>query len=222
MRLSQTRPRRHHTQWRVFPDSTLGGLPTLEDLLVEVSHIARSPNSRGSTTQVWDGNILVELSPEEWKDGPKRILEGKAMSTRVFNMPKRHVIADSETMEYSAFASTAIGQIYSPSDGRNIVKRMWAVATFGYDENYGKQVRRGSSLAEKVLDDFGPELVRMGRKIWDIQAQALAKASFIAGSSVADMFDAIFAAVPRLARSCVYSRTGRFVAVVFIEDELLL
>ena len=56
------------TQWRVFPDSRLGGLPTLEDLLVEVSHIARSLNSRGSTTQVWDGNIPVESSPEEWKD----------------------------------------------------------------------------------------------------------------------------------------------------------
>jgi 23S rRNA U2552 (ribose-2'-O)-methylase RlmE/FtsJ len=63
-------------------------------------------------------------------------------------------------------------------------KRMWAVTTFGNEENYGKKVRRDSFLAEKILDDFGPELVRMGRKIWDIQAQALAKASFTAGSSV--------------------------------------
>lgn len=44
------------------------------------------------------------------------------MSTRVFNMPARHLIADSETKEYGAFASTAVGQIYSPSDGRNIVR----------------------------------------------------------------------------------------------------
>jgi hypothetical protein len=63
-------------------------------------------------------------------------------------------------------------------------KHTWAVATFGGEEDYGEIVRRDNSQAERILDDFGSELVRLGRKIWDIQARALANAPFITGSSV--------------------------------------
>jgi 23S rRNA U2552 (ribose-2'-O)-methylase RlmE/FtsJ len=63
-------------------------------------------------------------------------------------------------------------------------KHTWAVATFGGEEDYGEIVRRDNSQAERTLDDFGSELVRLGRKIWDIQARALANAPFITGSSV--------------------------------------
>lgn len=63
-------------------------------------------------------------------------------------------------------------------------KHTWAVATFGGDEDYGEIVRRNNSEAERILDDFGSELVRLGRKIWDIQGKALANAPFITGSSV--------------------------------------
>jgi len=58
-------------------------------------------------------------------------------------------------------------------------KCMWTVATFSSDEDYGRQVRRDNFFAEEILDDFGPELIRLGRNVWDIQAQALARASFI-------------------------------------------
>jgi hypothetical protein len=35
-----------------------------------------------------------------------------------------------------------------------------------------------------ILDDFGPELVRMGKDIWEIQARALSKAPLVARESV--------------------------------------
>jgi 23S rRNA U2552 (ribose-2'-O)-methylase RlmE/FtsJ len=63
-------------------------------------------------------------------------------------------------------------------------KHTWAIATFGSDEDYGEIVRRNNSQSERILDDFGAEIVRLGRKIWDIQAGALANAPFITGSSV--------------------------------------
>ena len=63
-------------------------------------------------------------------------------------------------------------------------KHTWAVAIFGGDEDYGEIVRRDNSQAEKMLDNFGSELVRLGKKIWNIQARALANEPFITGSSV--------------------------------------
>jgi hypothetical protein len=40
-------------------------------------------------------------------------------------------------------------------------KRMWEVATFGSDDGHKSQSRENSSRAQDILDDFGPELVRM-------------------------------------------------------------
>lgn len=62
-------------------------------------------------------------------------------------------------------------------------KRMWEVATFGSDDDYENQVRGNSSCVQDILDDFGPEVVLLGRNIWAIQAQALSKAPFIAEGS---------------------------------------
>jgi 23S rRNA U2552 (ribose-2'-O)-methylase RlmE/FtsJ len=63
-------------------------------------------------------------------------------------------------------------------------KRMWEVATFGSADEYESQLRENSSRAQDILVDFGPELVRMGKDIWDIQARALSKAPFVAKKSV--------------------------------------
>lgn len=61
-------------------------------------------------------------------------------------------------------------------------KDEWKVATFASDKEYWEissqtsaQGRRGVDL---VLQEFGPELVRLGCKVWKIQAEALEKASF--------------------------------------------
>lgn len=62
-------------------------------------------------------------------------------------------------------------------------RRAWKVATFGSDDDRAKEAHRERSTAVQLLDDFGPDLIRMGRRIWGIQARALAKAPFIAGQS---------------------------------------
>jgi len=58
-------------------------------------------------------------------------------------------------------------------------KREWKVATFGTDVEYEEELRAACLNAEEVLGEFGIELVRLGREIWEIQARALEKAPFI-------------------------------------------
>lgn len=60
-------------------------------------------------------------------------------------------------------------------------KRKWKIATFGSDEEFIQHVRKDKSWAEAILDDFGPTPVSVGKPIWQIQAQALAKAPYITG-----------------------------------------
>jgi hypothetical protein len=40
----------------------------------------------------------------------------------------------------------------------------------------------GDETVEEVLEEFGSELIRLGKKIWRVQAKALANAPFIRGS----------------------------------------
>ncbi|KAH6611503.1 hypothetical protein Trco_001523 [Trichoderma cornu-damae] len=55
---------------------------------------------------------------------------------------------------------------------------MWRVMTFASDEE--RQRISESHVDERVLvEQFGPELVRLGREIWEIQARALEKAPFM-------------------------------------------
>lgn len=122
MRNLQPTPRYHHTAWRIYADSTVGDLPSLEDLLVDVSCVARSPDFGDLTTQVWDGETPVKFSPDEWRDWPKRLLEGRTLTTRVFNMPAHHVIAQSKTGEFANFASTIVNDIYQPPTSRAVTR----------------------------------------------------------------------------------------------------
>jgi hypothetical protein len=62
-------------------------------------------------------------------------------------------------------------------------KHAWKVATFGTDEDRANEAHRECSAAVQLLNDFSPDLIRMGQRIWDIQARALAKAPFIARPS---------------------------------------
>ncbi|OCL14162.1 hypothetical protein AOQ84DRAFT_309391, partial [Glonium stellatum] len=59
------------------------------------------------------------------------------------------------------------------------LKRQWKVATFGTDVEYEEELRAACLNAEEVLEEFGIELVRLGREVWEIQANALERAPFI-------------------------------------------
>ncbi|KGO40942.1 hypothetical protein PEX1_085710 [Penicillium expansum] len=58
-------------------------------------------------------------------------------------------------------------------------KRIWQVATFGSDEEYNKVISDEDPSVETLVEDFGPKLVKLGKAIWKIQANALANAPFM-------------------------------------------
>ncbi|KAK4546825.1 hypothetical protein LTR36_001557 [Oleoguttula mirabilis] len=58
-------------------------------------------------------------------------------------------------------------------------KTSWKVVTFGTDEECEGAVREGELAVDEVLEEFGPELVRMGRAVWEVQAKALARAPWM-------------------------------------------
>lgn len=58
-------------------------------------------------------------------------------------------------------------------------KQTWRVMTFGSDEEREKKAWDGHMDEEVLVEQFGPQLVRLGREIWDIQARALEKAPFM-------------------------------------------
>lgn len=61
-------------------------------------------------------------------------------------------------------------------------KESWKYATLRTDEEYHEFVKayaKEKPSAEQVLEEFGPRLVELGRNVWKVQADALAKAPFI-------------------------------------------
>ncbi|KAK2596488.1 hypothetical protein N8I77_013376 [Diaporthe amygdali] len=61
-------------------------------------------------------------------------------------------------------------------------KDEWKQATFASDEEFwevaSQKCSQGRRDVDLVLKEFGPELVRLGRNVWKIQADALKKAPF--------------------------------------------
>lgn len=62
-------------------------------------------------------------------------------------------------------------------------RRVWKIATFGTDDMYHKALYEDGPDFEAILKRFGPRLVKLGKKVWDIQANALANAPFLRESS---------------------------------------
>ncbi|KAL7945319.1 hypothetical protein V8C42DRAFT_322792 [Trichoderma barbatum] len=59
-------------------------------------------------------------------------------------------------------------------------KQLWKVLTFGPDEEDKKKILSEGHMDDQVLvEQFGPDLVRLGKGIWEIQARALEKAPFM-------------------------------------------
>ncbi|KAL3462792.1 FtsJ-like methyltransferase family protein [Aspergillus heterothallicus] len=58
-------------------------------------------------------------------------------------------------------------------------KRMWKAATFGIDEEYYEAIRDNGQDDEVLIRDFGKRLTMLGKHVWNLQANALAKAPFL-------------------------------------------
>lgn len=57
-------------------------------------------------------------------------------------------------------------------------KEDWRVATFNIEEDGEKIFHKGEPSVHEVLDAFGLEFIRLGRKVWATQAKALSEAPF--------------------------------------------
>ena len=82
----------------------------------------------------------------------------------------------------SSFYMVATGVQSLHSEALLAIQRwrvIWRTATFGTDEEYENTLRENDVTAEEVLEDFGEELVRLGKPVWNVQVKALAQAPFI-------------------------------------------
>jgi 23S rRNA U2552 (ribose-2'-O)-methylase RlmE/FtsJ len=57
-------------------------------------------------------------------------------------------------------------------------KAIWRTLTFEPEECHARVIRKGELGPEQLLDEFGSDLVDLGRCVWKVQAEALAKAPF--------------------------------------------
>ena len=58
-------------------------------------------------------------------------------------------------------------------------KRLWDIATFGTDDMYHHARHQCGPHIDLILEEFGPRLAMIGKHIWEIQADALARAPFL-------------------------------------------
>ncbi|KAI0861113.1 hypothetical protein F4860DRAFT_503487 [Xylaria cubensis] len=61
-------------------------------------------------------------------------------------------------------------------------KMLWKAATFDTEEEFCRLSLSLQPDVQKVLEDFGPRLVQLGREVWETQANALGRAPFVQGS----------------------------------------
>lgn len=76
-------------------------------------------------------------------------------------------------------ASNAQSQQPAAMDAIEQWKQKWKVVTFGTDEAYLELLRDDLNGVDVLLEKFGPDLVQMGKGVWQTQADALATAPFI-------------------------------------------
>ncbi|KFY21943.1 hypothetical protein V493_06973 [Pseudogymnoascus sp. VKM F-4281 (FW-2241)] len=63
-------------------------------------------------------------------------------------------------------------------------KEEWRIATLGSHNEYEILTRRSAEDTQMILEQFGEELVKLGRLVWVTQAKALEKAPFITNTAL--------------------------------------
>ncbi|EEA18523.1 conserved hypothetical protein [Talaromyces marneffei ATCC 18224] len=86
----------------------------------------------------------------------------------------------------SSFYMLATNIRADSEDAKTAIERwkvQWKIATFGTDNDNCEAIHLDMSDIEVILQEFGPKLIKLGRKIWEIQASALEKAPFMTQTS---------------------------------------
>lgn len=58
-------------------------------------------------------------------------------------------------------------------------ERIWRVATLGSDDEFADVLHEGEPEVEQFVAEFGQRLIELATPVWEIQAKALANASFM-------------------------------------------
>ena len=62
-------------------------------------------------------------------------------------------------------------------------KEAWWQATFGGEEGTGTYIKTTTMAAQDLIQNFGGRLIELARPVWEIQREALSRASFVAEES---------------------------------------
>ncbi|KAH0441158.1 FtsJ-like methyltransferase family protein [Colletotrichum camelliae] len=124
------------------------------------------------------GTMVVLLHKVEAWDTVLLLREFSKFSTvRLFKPLKSHAkrssfyMIASKVQSLSAAAAAAI----------KVWKEVWSVATFDLNGEMKHNWREEEPSAKEVIDEFGDHLIRLGKNVWKIQAEALERATFVKG-----------------------------------------
>ena len=122
------------------------------------------------------GTIIVLLHKVEAIDNVTLLyIFNKFSKIQLFKPEKHHkkrssfYLVATDVQKHHAEAIALLGRL----------KDQWKVATFGQKEEYRTWLEAHALDPVQLVEEFGEELVRLGRKVWDIQGKGLEKASFI-------------------------------------------
>ncbi|KAF4340865.1 methyltransferase family [Fusarium beomiforme] len=122
------------------------------------------------------GTMVILLhKPETWRCFHLIQQLSNISKVQMFKHPKHHGIR-------SAFYVVA-KQIRADSQLAQAMvaewKQQYKIATLGTDEEYYAMHQVSNELVGAAMEEFGEEYVKMGKKIWKTQADALERAPFI-------------------------------------------
>ncbi|KUL81534.1 hypothetical protein ZTR_10664 [Talaromyces verruculosus] len=103
----------------------------------------------------------------------------KFASVQLFKHTKYHA-------KRSSFYMLATNIRADSEDAKTAIERwkvQWKIATFGTDNDNCEAIHLDMSDVEVLLKEFGTRLISLGRRIWEIQANALENAPFIRRTS---------------------------------------
>ncbi|PYH46510.1 uncharacterized protein BP01DRAFT_337931 [Aspergillus saccharolyticus JOP 1030-1] len=131
----------------------------------------------------WGGTMIVLLHRVESPDVVRLLYAFTAFaSVRLYKHPRFHAMRSSFYMLATDIRND------SPEAAMAIRgwKKIWDVATFGTDDLYQQTLQEYSVDLDLVLNDFGPRLAILGKHVWGIQADALAKSPFVRQSALSN------------------------------------
>lgn len=124
-----------------------------------------------------DGGTLIMLlhKPESWDVVKLLHALDKFADVRLFKPRRAHVIRSS----FYLVAKNVRSESKLAQELVQKWKQEWKVSTFGSDEQFQKMLNKDDDTVEDVLKAFGEKLGRLGKAVWEVQANALKKSSWL-------------------------------------------